>query len=128
MNAHPMELVLAFALASAGVVHLLPVVGVLSAKRLHGLYGVNPDDAVTLLLLRHRALLFGILGAAFLAAAVVSAWRIGAGIVALFSMLSFVVLAKDSASIPAIRRIVRIDLALSGMLGLALLLPLFVRG
>ena len=128
MNAHPMELVLAFALASAGVVHLLPVVGVLSAKRLHGLYGVNTDDAVTLVLLRHRALLFGILGAAFLAAAVVSAWRIGAGIVALFSMLSFVVLAKDSASIPAIRRIVRIDLALSAMLGLALLLPLFVRG
>lgn len=128
MSTHPSELSLGFALASAGVVHLLPVVGVLSARRLRALYGVNVDDAVTLLLLRHRALLFGILGAAFVAAAFVSAWRVGAGVVALFSMLSFVVLAKDSASIPAIRRIVRIDLVLSAMLGVALLLRLFGQG
>lgn len=123
-----MELFLAFALASAGVVHLLPAIGVLSAKRLHALYGVNTDDAVTFLLLRHRALLFGILGAVFLAAAFMPAWRVGAGVVALFSMLSFVALAKDGASMPAIQRIVRIDLVLSAMLGLALLLRLSGHG
>ncbi|TDU26716.1 hypothetical protein DFR24_3746 [Panacagrimonas perspica] len=128
MNAHPTELFLAFALASSGVVHLLPAVGVLSAQRLHGLYGVNAHDAVTLLLLRHRAVLFGILGVAFLAAAFLPAWRVGAGGVALFSMLSFVALAKDGVAVPSIRRIVRIDVVLSAMLGVALLLRLFVHG
>lgn len=128
MNANPVDLFLAFALASAGGVHLLPAVGVLSAQRLHALYGVNVNDAVTLLLLRHRAVLFGILGGAFLAAAFIPAWRVGAGCVALFSMLSFVALAKAGNSTPAIRRIVRIDLMLGAMLGLALLLRLFVHG
>lgn len=128
MDPNPVELFLAMALALAGLVHLMPVVGVRSARRLQALYGVNADDGVTLLLLRHRALLFGVIGAAFLAAAFEPAWRIGAGVVALFSMLSFVVLARAAPSTPAIRRIVRIDWALSAVLGLALLLRLVAGG
>ena len=125
---NPFELFLAVALALAGLVHLLPVTGALSARRLHALYGVNADDAVVLLLLRHRALLFGVLGVAFIASAFVPSWRIGAGAVALFCMLSFVVLARGAPAARSIGRIVKIDLALSALLGLALLLRLFVAG
>lgn len=46
----------------SALIHLLPVIGVLSPRHLESLYGVevaNPDLAI---LLRHRAVLFGVLG------------------------------------------------------------------
>jgi hypothetical protein len=58
-----MEIALLVVLAGVAVIHLGPIVGLLSVARLEQLYGtpvVGPDLAV---LLRHRALLFGLLGA-----------------------------------------------------------------
>lgn len=121
MNAVIAGSVLGAVLFVAGVVHLLPVTGVQSARRLHALYGVQADDAVVLLLLRHRALLFGVLGAAFIASAFTPAWRVVASVVALFCMLSFVGLARGTTAAGGIGWIVKIDLALSALLGLALL-------
>jgi hypothetical protein len=43
-------------------VHLLPLIGVLGAKRLEGLYGVPIDGPDLAILMRHRAVLFGLLG------------------------------------------------------------------
>jgi hypothetical protein len=59
------------ALAAAGVVHLLPLPGVLGARRLRALYGLRgvDADADLTLLLRHRAVLFGLLGAGMVGAA-----------------------------------------------------------
>ena len=45
-----------------GLVNLLPVSGVLSANRLQALYGVAIEDVNFLVLMRHRAVLFGIVG------------------------------------------------------------------
>jgi len=81
-----------FLLLVAAVIHLLPVVGVVSAARVEALYGVSVDSPDMAVLLRHRAVLFGLLGAALVAAAFVPQLRppvIGGG---LMSMVSFVVL------------------------------------
>jgi hypothetical protein len=43
-------------------IHLIPVLGVLGAQKLSGLYGIALSDANLLILMRHRAVLFGLLG------------------------------------------------------------------
>ena len=45
-------------------IHLLPLVGACGKKNLFGLYGVSIVDPNLLILLRHRAVLFGLLGLA----------------------------------------------------------------
>ena len=44
------------------IIHLLPISGFLSVSRLASLYGIAIDDANLEILMRHRAVLFGILG------------------------------------------------------------------
>jgi hypothetical protein len=50
-------------LVLVAVIHALPLAGVLGAGKLLRLYGVPVPDANTELLLRHRAVLFGMLAA-----------------------------------------------------------------
>lgn len=57
------------ALVAAAIIHLLPTIGVLGPDRLASLYGVAVSEPNLEILLRHRALLFGIIGALLLAAA-----------------------------------------------------------
>ena len=54
--------------AIPGLINLYPLVGVLGAKQLESLYGVDVAAPDLALLLRHRAVLFGLLGALLLAA------------------------------------------------------------
>lgn len=111
-------------LFATGVVHLLPAVGVLGPERLRRLYGVEADDAVVLLLLRHRALLFGLIGIALCASATSGSHSILAAGLGLASMIGFIVLARGHDAIAPIRRIIRIDAVLSVVLALALFLKL----
>jgi hypothetical protein len=112
-------------LIAAGLVHLLPAVGALGAQRLNALYGVAIADPSLLLLMRHRAVLFGLVGALMLHAAIappLQVWALGAG---LLSTLSFVVLAVQADALaPPLRTVMWIDIALAVALVLALLLRL----
>lgn len=45
-----------------GLINLLPVIGVLGGERLASAYGITIDGPDLEILLRHRALLFGIIG------------------------------------------------------------------
>jgi hypothetical protein len=64
------EPLIAAAFIVVGVIHALPVVGVLSRRRIAALYDVDADDPSLAVLLRHRAVLFGVIaGLQFAAAA-----------------------------------------------------------
>ena len=57
-----MRIVIPSILIIVSVIHLLPVMGVLGADSLKRLYGVSTSESNTEILLRHRAVLFAIIG------------------------------------------------------------------
>ena len=56
-------------LVVVAIIHLLPLTGALGPERLQSLYGLNFLDPNLSVLMRHRAVLFGLLGAFLLFAA-----------------------------------------------------------
>lgn len=103
-----------------GLVNLAPVVGVLSASRLEALYGVSLGDPSLIVLLRHRAVLFGIVGALLITAAVRARLRPLAVAAGFVSMLSFLVIARNVDGINSkLEQVVAIDLVASLLLALA---------
>ncbi len=111
----------AIAFLLAGLVHLVPSLGALSAARLTQLYGVTIEGPELLLLMRHRAVLFGLLGALLIAAAFMPELRRPVGAAGLVSMLAFVLLfATSPAEAAALRRVMWIDVAVSAVLAPAL--------
>jgi hypothetical protein len=110
-------------LAMAGLIHLLPLPGLLGAGMLGRLYGITVDDAGLELLLRHRALLFGLLGGGLLLATFRPALRPPMITAGLLSCGGFLLLAGDPRLLdPTLQRVWTADLlALSGLLGAAAL-------
>jgi len=80
-------------LVVVGIIHLLPMVGLLGSARLSTLYGLPFDEPNLAILMRHRAALFGLLGLFFVAAAFQPAWQGPALFAGLASVLSFLWLA-----------------------------------
>jgi len=97
-------------LVVTGVLHLLPLVGVLSSERVGGLYGISVQEPNLEILMRHRAVLFGLLGAFLILAGFDPSWQ-PAGLVAGFvSVTSFLVLARSVGGCnAALRRVVVAD-------------------
>jgi hypothetical protein len=113
-----MRSIIAGGLFLAGVIHLLPLSGVLGSSQLSKLYGVHIEDPGLALLMGHRAVLFGLLGLLLLVAAFHPPLRTLAFIAGLVSVVSFLVLAAaPGASLtPEIRRVVAADwVALVGL-------------
>ena len=117
-----MDLFVRAVLLAVGLLHLLPVVGVLGPAQLQRLYGVEVDTPDLTLLLRHRAVLFGIVGCLLISATVVRAWEMPALVVAFVSVGSFLVLAPPAGTThPAVRRVIVADqVAHVALLGAAL--------
>ncbi len=102
---------IAASFALVGLVNLVPIIGVLGAPALSALYGFESDDPVLLVLLRHRAVLLGVVGALMLVAAWQARWRGLAAALGLVSMASYVVLVWISPQVSAaLQRIAWIDL------------------
>lgn len=100
-----------------GILNLLPVSGVLSDARLAALYGVGGLENDVSLLLRHRALLFGIVGGLLVYAAFRPDLRGVAALAGILSMASFSVLAFSLPhSSSNLTRIAWIDVAASVLL------------
>ncbi|MEO8670627.1 MAG: hypothetical protein ABI411_04875 [Tahibacter sp.] len=95
----------------AAVIHLLPLSGVLGSEKLASLYGLSVDEPNLLILMRHRAVLFGLLGAFLLFAAFNPAYQTLAFIAGLVSVVSFIGLAWPAGSTNAqLARVFSVDL------------------
>ncbi len=125
-----MKYVSIVALLVAGIIHLLPVPGVMGASTLARLYGIEVNDPNTAILLQHRALLFAVLGVLMLSAIALPWLRVTVLSVALFSAASFIVVAMAVGGYnPAVGRVVVADVVASALLaaGLAAELWLITR-
>ena len=93
-------------------IHLVPISGFFGARRLSALYGIDVADPTLEILMRHRAVLFGILGVFFTYAAFTPAVQPIAFVAAAASLASFFFLAFSGSEIsPPIRKIVIGDVA-----------------
>ena len=94
-----------------GVIHSLPLAGVAGAAKLSALYGVAIADPNLEILMRHRAVLFGLLGLFLCVAAFRPAWQPAALIAGFVSVASFLWLAWAAGGYnAAIARVVTADL------------------
>lgn len=112
-----MRHVVTVALLIAGIIHLLPLSGALGPERLAVLYGTLFSDPNMIILLRHRAVLFGLIGTFLVAAAFLPRLQVGAFIAGLISVVSFLLLAWSVEQYnSSIARIVTVDLMALGVL------------
>jgi len=84
-----MKHVVTLAFLVVAVIHLLPLSGVLGARRLEALYGISIANRDLEILMRHRAVLFGLLGAFFVAAAFVTELQLVAFVFGYVGVVSF---------------------------------------
>lgn len=97
-------------LVMVAVIHLLPAVGVGGRAPLERLYGTAVDEPNLLLLMRHRAVLFGLLGAFLLAAAFDRRLHLAGLVAGLASVGSFLVLAGRTGDLNShVRRVYLVD-------------------
>ena len=107
-----MKLLIALALAAVGIVHLVPASGLFGADALARLYGVTIATPDLEILMRHRAVLFGIVGGLLVAAAFMQHLQPVAILAGLTSVASFLWIATTADEYgPAIARVVHVDIA-----------------
>ncbi|HET8994348.1 MULTISPECIES: hypothetical protein [unclassified Rhodococcus (in: high G+C Gram-positive bacteria)] len=100
-------------MAGVGVAHLVPATAVLSRRRIEELYGITVADPDVELLLRHRALFFGLVGVALIGSAARPRYRPPALLSGAVGLGSFVGLAYSiDGSSSALVRVARVDIGL----------------
>ena len=107
----------------AAVVHLLPLAGVLGAARLEALYALPFSEPNLLILMRHRAVLFGLLGVFLMLAAFRPALQGYAFAAGLCSVIAFLWLALSAGNYnAALARVLAADVValLALLVGLSL--------
>lgn len=87
-----MNKLLPLLLVLVGLINFLPVTGVVSTERVANAYSVELPGSDLAILMRHRALLFGIIGGFIVYAAFVPGYRPAAMIMAAVSMTGFLLL------------------------------------
>ena len=88
-----MKIVCSILFVGTGLLNIIPVIGVLSTEQLTSMYGVGIDSADLETLMRHRAVMLGLIGGFLLFAAFRPSLQLAAGAIGLVSMASFVILA-----------------------------------
>jgi hypothetical protein len=107
-----MKILVSTILFLVSIIHLLPVVGVLGSDSLSRLYGVSIQDSNTEILLRHRAVLFAIIGIFLLLSVFKREFQPLAIAIGLISVVSFLLLTWSSNGLTSeISRVVMIDWA-----------------
>jgi hypothetical protein len=110
-----------------GIIHLLPISGVLGAERLSALYGLSFQEPNISILMRHRAILFGILGLFFVYAAFQPTLQPLAFAAGFISVISFLGIAWSVGGYnAAVGKVVLADLVALASLLLAMVLYFMV--
>ena len=105
-----MKIVISSILFILAVIHLLPVAGVLGSDSLTRLYGISVSDSNTQILLRHRAVLFAIIGLFLLLSVFKSEYQPIAICMGLISVASFLLLTWSIEGLNSeISRVVKVD-------------------
>jgi hypothetical protein len=105
-----MQTIMTLCLIIAAIIHLLPTMGVLGAQQLSTLYQLDLSEPNIAILMRHRAVLFGLLGAFLMWAAFKPEVQLVAILVGLVSVVSFLILAHSTGDYnPAIAKVVKAD-------------------
>ena len=100
-----------------GVIHLIPLAGVLGVGRLNSMYGISVSDPDLSILMRHRAVLFGLLGVFCVYAAIRPPLQIIALTAGAVSVGSFLYLAYTTAGYnEEVRRVFIADLVAAAFL------------
>lgn len=123
-----MRFVVPAVLLVVAVIHLLPLIGVAGASRLAALYGISVQEPNLEILLRHRAVLFGML-AAFLAFAAFRPALHGMGLLAgLLSVASYLLVAwRVGGYNAALATVVRVDIVALALLVVGAAMHVFFR-
>jgi len=87
-----MQKIIAILFVIVGIIHLLPLSGVLGAEQLTSLYGVSFQESNISILMRHRAILFGVFGLFFIYSAFNKSYQPLAFIAGFISVVSFLAL------------------------------------
>jgi len=98
-------------LVIVGIIHLLPLSGVLGSERLSILYGISINETNIEILMRHRAVLFGLLGAFLIYAAFKPALQSLALIAGFISVISFIAIAWSAGDYnDSVRKVIWADI------------------
>ena len=112
-----MEKIVTGILILVGLINFYPIVGVVSNESVSNLYQITVANNDILVLLRHRAILFGLLGAFIIYSAFkpeLQWWAIAVGLVSMVSFIVVALLVGDYGS--GIRKVVIADIiALVGL-------------
>lgn len=124
-----MNLLVSAMLLVVAVIHLLPLVGVLGAERLTQLYGLPFDESNLAVLMRHRAVLFGLLGLFLVYAAFRPSVQMLAFVGGFVSVVSFLWLAWPTSQYNAqLGRVFGADVVALVCLVIGVVARLFTRG
>jgi len=119
--------IISIMLVIVGIIHLLPVVGVLGGERLSSLYGLALQEPNIAILMRHRAVLFGLLGMLLLYAAFNPVYYYLALIGGFTSVVSFLALVWSEGTYnEALQRVVVADIV--ALIALLLAAVLVIKG
>lgn len=114
------EKIITILLVIAGIIKLLPVIGVLGANRLSALYSIPFEEPNLLILMQHRAVLFGLLGAFLIWAAFRPALQPFAFIAGFVSAISFILIAQIVGNYnPGITKVIFADVIVTICLAIA---------
>ncbi len=84
-----MNMAVAILLFVVGVINFLPVIGVLSAAKISQAYSIELPSNDLIILMRHRALLFGVVGGFILYSVFVPSYQFAAMLMAAITMIGY---------------------------------------
>jgi len=107
-----MELVFRICLFIAGIINVLPSILAFIPNKISHSYGIEMPNSNYELLLRHRAVLFGIIGGIMIYSAITKKNYSLAVCIGLISMISFIILYKlvNGSINPELNKVMKIDL------------------